>query len=66
VSLNLKELWNYRELLLFLTWRDINVRYKQTVIGATWAIIQPFMTMVVFTLFFGGLAKERPSGWHLA
>jgi len=62
VSLNLKELWNYRELLLFLTWRDINVRYKQTVIGATWAIIQPFMTMVVFTLFFGGLAAIPSDG----
>jgi lipopolysaccharide transport system permease protein len=57
VNLQLREVWAYRELLYFLTWRDIKVRYKQTVLGATWAIIQPFMTMVVFTLFFGGLAK---------
>jgi lipopolysaccharide transport system permease protein len=52
----LRELWAYRELLYFLVWRDIKVRYKQTVIGAAWAIIQPFMTMVVFTIFFGRLA----------
>jgi len=57
VSLQLRELWEYRELLYFLTWRDIKVRYKQTVLGATWAIIQPFFTMVVFSLFFGKLAK---------
>jgi lipopolysaccharide transport system permease protein len=56
VSLKLHELWEYRELLYFLTWRDIKVRYKQTVLGAAWAIIQPFMTMIVFSLFFGGLA----------
>jgi lipopolysaccharide transport system permease protein len=57
VSLQLKELWHYRELLYFLTWRDIKVRYKQTALGAAWAIIQPFMTMVVFSIFFGRLAK---------
>lgn len=57
VSLKLRELWVYRELLYFLTWRDIKVRYKQTVLGALWAIIQPFMTMVVFSLFFGQLAN---------
>ncbi|GAB4513287.1 MAG: ABC transporter permease [Anaerolineae bacterium] len=57
IPLKLKELWAYRELLYFLTWRDIKVRYKQTVLGATWAIIQPFLTMVVFSLFFGGLAN---------
>jgi lipopolysaccharide transport system permease protein len=57
VSLQLRELWIYRELLYFLTWRDIKVRYKQTVLGAAWAIIQPFFTMVVFSLFFGKLAK---------
>jgi lipopolysaccharide transport system permease protein len=57
VSLRLRELWTYRELLYFLTWRDIKVRYKQTVLGAAWAILQPFLTMVVFTLFFGNLAK---------
>jgi lipopolysaccharide transport system permease protein len=56
VSLNLRELWQYRELLYFLTWRDIKVRYKQTVLGAAWAILQPFFTMVVFSLFFGRLA----------
>jgi lipopolysaccharide transport system permease protein len=56
VGLNLKDLWLYRELLLFLTWRDIQVRYKQTVLGAAWAIIQPLFTMIVFTLFFGKLA----------
>lgn len=56
VSLKLRELWEYRELLYFLTWRDIKVRYKQTVLGAAWAIIQPFFTMVVFSLFFGRLA----------
>jgi lipopolysaccharide transport system permease protein len=57
VSLRLRELWAYRELLYFLTWRDIKVRYKQTVLGAAWAILQPFLTMVVFSLFFGNLAK---------
>jgi len=57
ISLNLHELWEYRELLYFLTWRDIKVRYKQTVLGVAWAIIQPFFTMVVFSLFFGKLAK---------
>lgn len=59
---NLKELWSYRELLYFLTWRDIKVRYKQTVLGASWAIIQPFMSMVVFSLFFGKLAKIPSDG----
>lgn len=57
VSLRFNELWEYRELLYFLTWRDIKVRYKQTALGATWAIIQPLLTMVVFSLFFGRLAK---------
>lgn len=61
-SLNLKELWQYRELLYFLTWRDIKVRYTQTVLGAAWAIIQPFFTMVVFSLFFGKLAKMPSDG----
>jgi lipopolysaccharide transport system permease protein len=55
--LKLRKLWNYRELLYFLTWRDIKVRYKQTVLGAAWAIIQPFFTMVVFSIFFGKLGK---------
>lgn len=62
VSLKLKELWEYRELLFFLAWRDIKVRYKQTVLGAAWAILQPFMSMVVFTLFFGNLAKIDSDG----
>jgi lipopolysaccharide transport system permease protein len=62
VSLKLRELWEYRELLYFLTWRDIKVRYKQTVLGAAWAIIQPFFTMVVFSLFFGNLAKVPSDG----
>jgi lipopolysaccharide transport system permease protein len=57
VPVNLKEIWNYRELLYFLTKRDIKVRYKQTVLGGLWAIIQPVFTMVVFTIFFGRLAK---------
>ena len=55
--LNLPELWAYHELLFFLVWRDIKVRYKQTALGAAWAIIQPVFTMVVFSLFFGRLAK---------
>ena len=62
VSLKLRELWEYRELLYFLIWRDIKVRYKQTVLGASWAIIQPFFTMVVFSLFFGKLAKMPSDG----
>jgi len=56
ISLDLRSLWEYRELLYFLTWRDVKVRYKQTVLGAAWAILQPFFTMVVFSLFFGKLA----------
>jgi lipopolysaccharide transport system permease protein len=62
LTLRLHDLWQYRELLYFLTWRDIKVRYKQTVLGAAWAIIQPFSTMVVFTLFFGKLAKIPSEG----
>ncbi len=62
VSLGLHELWEYRELLYFLTWRDIKVRYKQTILGAAWAIIQPLMTMIVFSLFFGKLAKIPSDG----
>jgi lipopolysaccharide transport system permease protein len=61
-SLGLRELWQYRELLYFLTWRDIKVRYKQTVLGAAWAIIQPFFMMVVFSLFFGRLAHVPSDG----
>lgn len=62
VSLRLRELWRYRELLYFLVWRDVKVRYKQTVMGAAWAIIQPFFTMVVFSVFFGRLAKIPSDG----
>ncbi|MCL6566704.1 MAG: ABC transporter permease [Acidobacteriia bacterium] len=60
-ALKLAEVWEYRELLYFLTWRDILVRYKQTVLGAAWAILQPLLAMVIFTIFFGRLAKI-PSG----
>ncbi len=62
VSLKLRELWEYRELLYFLAWRDIKVRYKQTLLGASWAIIQPFFTMVIFSLFFGKLARVPSDG----
>src|SRR6267142_5491549 len=62
ISLGLKELWEYRELLYFLVWRDIKVRYKQTVLGAAWAIIQPIFMMVVFSLFFGRLARVSSDG----
>jgi lipopolysaccharide transport system permease protein len=62
LSLGLGELWTYRELLYFLTWRDIKVRYKQTLLGAAWAIIQPVFTMVVFSLFFGKLAEIPSDG----
>ena len=62
VPLKLRDLWEYRELLYFLIWRDIKVRYKQTALGATWAIIQPFFTMVVFSIFFGHLAKVPSDG----
>jgi lipopolysaccharide transport system permease protein len=61
-AFHLNDLWQYRELLYFLLWRDIKVRYKQTVLGGAWAIIQPFCTMVVFTLFFGELAKIPSEG----
>jgi lipopolysaccharide transport system permease protein len=57
-----RELWDYRELLFFFVWRDIKVRYKQTILGAAWAIIQPFFTMVVFSVFFGRLAKVPSDG----
>ncbi len=61
-ALKLKEVWAYRELLYFLVWRDVKVRYKQTVLGAAWAILQPLMTMLVFTIFFGRLAKVGSDG----
>ena len=62
VSLRLGELWQYRELLYFLIWRDVKVRYKQTALGVAWAVVQPFFTMVVFSLFFGRLAKVPSDG----
>ena len=62
ISLRLDELWEYRELLYFLAWRDIKIRYKQTALGAAWAIIQPFFTMVIFSIFFGRLAGIPSDG----
>jgi len=62
VALRVAELWEYRELFYFLMWRDIKVRYKQTFLGALWAVLQPFFTMVVFSLFFGRLAKMPSDG----
>lgn len=56
-ALDLRDLWRYRELLYFMVWRDLKVRYKQTVLGVSWAVLEPFLTMVVFTIFFGELAK---------
>jgi lipopolysaccharide transport system permease protein len=61
-ELRLRELWEYRELLYFFVWRDVKVRYKQTVIGVAWVILQPLMTMGVFTIFFGRLAKLPSQG----
>src|SRR5690242_21561146 len=60
--ISLRELWAYRELLYFFVSRDLKVRYKQTAIGAAWAILQPFFTMLVFSLFFGRLAKLPTNG----
>jgi lipopolysaccharide transport system permease protein len=62
VSLRLKDLWEYRELLYFFVWRDIKVRYKQTALGAAWAVIQPVFTMLIFSIFFGKLAKVPSDG----
>lgn len=62
LSLRFREIWNFRELLFFLTWRDIKIRYKQTVLGFAWAILQPFLQMVVFSLFFGKLGKIPSEG----
>lgn len=59
---DLREVWTYRELLYFFTWRDLKVRYKQTLIGIGWAIFQPFLAMVVFSIFFGGLLKVPSDG----
>lgn len=60
--LNVRELWQFADLFYFLTWRDVKVRYKQTVLGASWALLQPAMMMVVFTIFFGRLAGVRSGG----
>ena len=62
VPLKLRDLWEYRELLFFLTWRDVKVRYKQTLLGAAWAILQPLLTMLIFTVLFGGLAGIQTGG----
>lgn len=62
IALNLRELWEFRDLFYFLAWRDIKVRYKQTVLGASWAVIQPLFSTLVFTLFFGKLAKMPSDG----
>jgi homopolymeric O-antigen transport system permease protein len=62
ISIDFRELWHYRELLYFLIWRDVKVRYKQTVLGAAWAILQPLSLMLVFSLFFGKLAKMPSDG----
>src|ERR1044072_51364 len=60
--INFRELWRYRELLYFLTWRDVKVRYKQTLLGAAWAILQPLLTMLIFTLLFGRFAGIPSDG----
>ena len=61
-SVRLRELWEYRELVYFMAWRDVKVRYKQTVLGVTWAVLQPFLTMVVFSVVFGRLAGIPSDG----
>jgi lipopolysaccharide transport system permease protein len=62
VAIELRELWKYREMIYFLTWRDVKVRYKQTVLGATWAIIQPVFNMIIFSVIFGRLAQLDSEG----
>jgi homopolymeric O-antigen transport system permease protein len=59
---NLREIWDYRDLLLFLAWRDINIRYKQTILGTAWAVVQPVLTMILFTIFFGRMAGVPSEG----
>jgi len=61
-SIPLGELWEYRELLYFFVWRDVKIRYKQTIVGAAWAVLQPFLTMLIFSLFFGALAHIPSQG----
>src|SRR5919108_386708 len=60
--LDLKSIWEYRELLYFLVWRDLKVRYKQTAIGVAWAVLQPLITMLIFTIIFGRFAKMPSDG----
>lgn len=62
IAINFRELWRFRELFYIFTWRDIKVRYKQAVIGILWAVLQPFLMMVIFSAFFGGLAKVPSDG----
>lgn len=62
VDLNMREIWEYRDLIIFLAWRDISVRYKQTLAGVGWAVFQPFLLMIVFSLFFGNLAEIPSNG----
>src|SRR5207245_725759 len=62
IGLNLGELWSYRELLYFLIWRDVKIRYKQTLLGAAWAIMQPLFTMLIFTLIFSKVAHIDSNG----
>src|ERR1039457_1240799 len=57
IPVNFRELWNYRELAYILAWRDVKIRYKQTILGAAWAVFQPLISMAVFTIFFGNLIK---------
>lgn len=61
-ALRFTDLWLYRELVFFMTWRDLKVRYKQTLLGASWAVLRPFLSMVVFTIFFGGFARVSSDG----
>ena len=61
-ELRLRELWQYRELLYFFVWRDVKIRYKQTLLGVAWVIVQPLLTMLTFTIFFGRLAKLPSDG----
>ena len=63
LAVNWSEIWRYRELLYFLAWRDVAIRYKQTVLGVLWAFIQPFIKLVVFSVIFGGLAKIDSEGY---
>ena len=62
-AVNLREVWRFRELLYFFAWRDIKVRYRQTALGAAWAILQPLMTMILFSVIFGSFAKLPSDGF---